>query len=94
MQRVAQRCNVPTTEDLLASLGFGDVTLQQALNRLREEMRLLAEQQQAPPSNEEVAAALLPSRDRGAGPFRRRRGDPWAGGLGLPPRWLLQSAAG
>ena len=63
MQRVAQRCNVPTTEDLLASLGFGDVTLQQALNRLREEMRLLAEQQQAPPSNEDVAAALLPSRD-------------------------------
>ena len=26
-------------------------------------MRLLAEQQQAPPSNEDVAAALLPSRD-------------------------------
>ena len=39
------------------------VTLQQALNRLREEIRLLAEQDQAPPSNEELARALSSPRD-------------------------------
>ena len=61
--QVAQRCNVPTSEDLLASLGFGAVTLQQVVNRLREEIRLLAEQHVPPPTNEEVARALVPSRD-------------------------------
>ncbi len=38
--KVAQRCNLQSTEDLLASLGFGAITLQQVLNRLREEVRL------------------------------------------------------
>ena len=40
MKKVAERCNLNNTEDLLASLGFGAVTLQQVLNRLREEVRL------------------------------------------------------
>ena len=63
MARVAQRCNVASTDDLLACLGFGAVTLHQVLNRLREEIRLLAEQDSQPPSNEEVARALVPSRE-------------------------------
>ena len=63
MARVAQRCNVGSTDDLLASLGFGAVTLQQVLNRFREEIRLIAEQDSTPPSNEEVARALVPPRE-------------------------------
>ncbi|MED5382948.1 MAG: TGS domain-containing protein, partial [Cyanobacteriota bacterium] len=63
MARVAQRCNVSSTDDLLASLGFGAVTLHQVINRLREEIRLLAERQIAPPSNEELARALVPPKD-------------------------------
>ncbi|MFN9629252.1 MAG: RelA/SpoT family protein [Cyanobacteriota bacterium] len=58
MGRVARRCNLLGTEDLLASLGFGGVTLQQVVNRLREEIRLAAATAAAPPSNEEVAAGV------------------------------------
>jgi (p)ppGpp synthase/HD superfamily hydrolase len=57
MARVARRCNLMGTEDLLASLGFGGVTLQQVVNRLREEIRLAAATATPPPSNEEVAAS-------------------------------------
>ena len=63
MVRVAQRCNVVTTEDLLASLGFGAVTLQQVLNRFREEIRLQAQEEEEPLSNEEVARALVAPKD-------------------------------
>ncbi|MFN6345198.1 MAG: RelA/SpoT family protein, partial [Cyanobium sp.] len=40
LARVSRRCNLISTEDLLATLGFGGVTLQQVVNRLREEIRL------------------------------------------------------
>ncbi len=40
MKRVAQRCNLKTTDDLLASLGYGGLTLHQVLNKLREEIKL------------------------------------------------------
>ena len=43
MAKVAKRCNLVGTEDLLAALGFGGVTLHQVLNRLREEIRLASE---------------------------------------------------
>lgn len=36
MQAVAERCNYQTVEDLLAALGYGEVTLNQIVNRLRE----------------------------------------------------------
>ena len=38
--KVAHRCNLQSTEDLLAGLGFGALTLHQVINRLREEIRL------------------------------------------------------
>ncbi|MFY8150050.1 MAG: RelA/SpoT family protein, partial [Prochlorococcaceae cyanobacterium] len=56
--RVARRCNLVGTEDLLASLGFGGVTLHQVLNRLREEIRLATEAAAPVLSNEEVAAGV------------------------------------
>jgi RelA/SpoT family (p)ppGpp synthetase len=58
MARVARRCNLVGTDDLLASLGFGGVTLQQVVNRLREEIRLVAAIATPPPSNEAVAAGV------------------------------------
>ena len=72
LARVAQRCNVPTTDDLLAALGFGTVTLHQVINRLREEIRLQAEQAEPLPGNDELARSLSASttdaeRSRGDG---------------------------
>ena len=58
MAKVAKRCNLVGTEDLLASLGFGGVTLQQVLNRLREEIRLASAAAAPVLSNEQVAAAV------------------------------------
>ena len=55
MARVARRCNLVATEDLLAALGFGGVTLHQVLNRLREELRLASAESEPELSNEEVA---------------------------------------
>ncbi len=55
MAKVARRCNLIGTEDLLASLGFGGVTLHQVLNRLREELRLASESAVQPLSNEDLA---------------------------------------
>ncbi len=59
MTRVAERCNVQTTEDLLAALGFGAVTLQQTLNRLREEIRLQTVEPEQTMSNADVAKHLV-----------------------------------
>ena len=74
MAQVARRCNLVGTEDLLASLGFGGVTLHQVLNRLREEIRLASAVEASPKSNEELAAEvaaqgemLVPSPTHGAG---------------------------
>jgi RelA/SpoT family (p)ppGpp synthetase len=55
MAKVARRCNLVGTEDLLAAIGFGGVTLHQVLNRLREELRLASESAAPQLSNEELA---------------------------------------
>ncbi|MGB8699778.1 MAG: bifunctional (p)ppGpp synthetase/guanosine-3',5'-bis(diphosphate) 3'-pyrophosphohydrolase [Thermosynechococcaceae cyanobacterium] len=39
MQSVAERCNYQSPEDLLAGLGYGEVTLNLVVNRLRETIR-------------------------------------------------------
>ena len=39
MQTVVQRCNYHSVEDLLAALGYGEVTLNQVVNRLREAVK-------------------------------------------------------
>jgi guanosine-3',5'-bis(diphosphate) 3'-pyrophosphohydrolase len=66
MERVARRCNLVSTEDLLAALGFGGVTLHQMLNRLREELRLASEAAAPVLSNEELARNLSAQREQGA----------------------------
>ncbi len=58
MAKVARRCNLVGTEDLLAAIGFGGVTLQQALNRLREEIRLASAAAVPVLSNEELARSV------------------------------------
>ena len=58
MKKVAHRCNLKTTEDLLASLGFGGLTLHQVLNRLREEIKIQTEEIKNE-SNAEVAKSLI-----------------------------------
>ena len=74
MTRVAERCNLHSTEDLLAALGFGAVTLHQVLNRLREEVRLQTEAEAQPLSNEDVARKLVEQQAEGT-PARERPGD-------------------
>jgi len=44
MRKVANRFNLKNTEDLLASLGYGGITLHQVLNRLREEIKKISEE--------------------------------------------------
>jgi len=67
MARVARRCNLTGTDDLLAALGFGGVTLHQVLNRLREEIRLATATAAPVPSNEQVAAGVAAAAAAGAG---------------------------
>jgi RelA/SpoT family (p)ppGpp synthetase len=58
MAKVARRCNLISSEDLLAAIGFGGVTLQQVLNRLREELRLANAAAEPAPSNEDLARSV------------------------------------
>ena len=59
MQKVVERCNLKSTEDLLASLGFGGLTLHQVLNRLREEIRIQNTTAEVNLTNEDVAQELV-----------------------------------
>jgi guanosine-3',5'-bis(diphosphate) 3'-pyrophosphohydrolase len=58
MAKVSRRCNLLGTDDLLASLGFGGVTLHQVLNRLREELRLASAAAVPELSNEQLARTV------------------------------------
>ena len=66
MARVARRCNLVGTDDLLAAIGFGGVTLHQVLNRLREELRLASEAAAPVLSNEELARNVSTQREQPA----------------------------
>nr|WP_036910060.1 bifunctional (p)ppGpp synthetase/guanosine-3',5'-bis(diphosphate) 3'-pyrophosphohydrolase [Prochlorococcus marinus] len=63
MTKVATRCNLKSTDDLLAALGFGAVTLHQILNRLQEEIRLQNMNQVSPETNAKVAQDISDRRD-------------------------------
>lgn len=66
MARAARRCNLISSEDLLASIGFGGVTLQQVLNRLREELRLASAAASPVLSNEDLARSVTAQADQAA----------------------------
>ena len=51
MQSVAERCNYHSVDDLLAALGYGEVTLNLVVNRMRETVKTL---QPIPPATEET----------------------------------------
>ena len=48
ISKVAERCNLKNTDDLLAALGFGALTLNQVINRFKEEIKT----QTQPPESE------------------------------------------
>ena len=58
LTKVAERCNLKSTEDLLAALGFGALTLHQVLNRLREEKKIQADTPEAELSDNELASQV------------------------------------
>jgi guanosine-3',5'-bis(diphosphate) 3'-pyrophosphohydrolase len=57
MQVVAERCNYHSVDDLLAALGYGEVTLNHAVNRLRDAVKALQpiEERQSPETLESEA---------------------------------------
>lgn len=59
MQIVANRCNYQTPDDLLAALGYGEVTLNSVANRLRETIR--SQQAEAEPATSDLTDVNLPT---------------------------------
>lgn len=62
VQAVAERCNYHSVDDLLAGLGYGEVTLNLIVNRLRETVKA-----QQPVADVPVAANVTPRRGFSAG---------------------------
>jgi GTP diphosphokinase / guanosine-3',5'-bis(diphosphate) 3'-diphosphatase len=60
LQGVAQKCNYQTAEDLLAGLGYGEVTLNHVVNRIREAVKTTVE--------DNVTELLLPKKSNPATP--------------------------
>ena len=58
MAKASVRCSFKSIEDLLASLGFGGITLNQVINKLREEIHLQNVVPEATLSNEDVAQKI------------------------------------
>ena len=87
MKKVAERCTLHATEDLLAALGFGAITLQQVLNRLREEIRLqnltIGEELQP---NTDLASKLVAQSELSPAKAHSPEGDPIIGVEGLDYR--------
>ncbi|HEY9752600.1 MAG TPA: bifunctional (p)ppGpp synthetase/guanosine-3',5'-bis(diphosphate) 3'-pyrophosphohydrolase, partial [Coleofasciculaceae cyanobacterium] len=63
MQTAAERCNYQSVDDLLAAIGYGEITLNYALNRLREAVK--AEQRlTADPQATDAQVLVLPTPPR------------------------------
>ena len=56
--KVAERCNLKSTEDLLAALGFGALTVHQVINRFREEIKILNQVPETELSDLELATQI------------------------------------
>ncbi|MEG4860107.1 bifunctional (p)ppGpp synthetase/guanosine-3',5'-bis(diphosphate) 3'-pyrophosphohydrolase [Microcoleus sp. K1-B6] len=60
MQSVAQRCNYHSVEDLIAGLGYGEVTLNLVVNRLRDLVKVQQKIESAPAGGQELPQ-LIPA---------------------------------
>jgi GTP diphosphokinase / guanosine-3',5'-bis(diphosphate) 3'-diphosphatase len=69
MQATAERCNYQSPDDLLAAIGYGEVTLNSVLNRLREAIK--ARQPIAPVVKEESLETLLRPANAATAPINR-----------------------
>ncbi len=85
MKKVALRCNLKTTDDLLASLGFGGLTLHQVLNRFREEIKIQTEEIKSE-SNTEIAKTLINKNNSSTSKININNKSPIAGVEGLDYR--------
>ncbi len=85
MQAAAERCNYHSVDDLLAALGYGELTLNHTINRLREEIKV--RQPIAPAANpleaEDVRALLNPNPVSPTRPAHRHHDSPIVGVEGL-----------
>lgn len=86
MSKVSERCNYHSTDDLLAGLGFGAVTLQQVLNRLREEIRLQNETPHKNITEVDVAQQFSTPTELLTSRSTHREGEPILGVEGLDYR--------
>ncbi|MBD1913437.1 MULTISPECIES: bifunctional (p)ppGpp synthetase/guanosine-3',5'-bis(diphosphate) 3'-pyrophosphohydrolase [unclassified Leptolyngbya] len=78
----AERCNYHSVDDLLAALGYGEITLNLVVNRLREEIK--ARQPIAPASHQEDINNLIPlPTTQPARPVNRSSDSPIVGVEGL-----------
>ena len=82
MQKVAERCNLYTVNDLLAAVGFGALTIHQVANRIREEIRLQTKHL-SPPKPQPVPTTPAPSSRDLSATADQLRGNPILGVDGL-----------
>ena len=80
MQITAQRCNYQSVDDLIADLGYGEVTLNQVVNRLRE---VIKEQQPVEEVTQQQEIANLSSSLTTEVPISKGSKSPIAGVEGL-----------
>ncbi|KKZ12424.1 MAG: (p)ppGpp synthetase [Candidatus Synechococcus spongiarum SP3] len=80
-QKVVERCNLYTVNDLLAAVGFGALTIHQVANRLREEIRLQSHHGSQP--QPDPAATPAPSSRELSATADQLRGHPILGVDGL-----------
>jgi len=77
MQTVAEKCNYHSVDDLLAALGYGEVTLNNVVNRLREVVK--AKQ----PLETDIQLPLITPPPTAKPPANFNKGEPIAGVEGL-----------
>mgnify|MGYP002776993532 FL=1 len=84
MRSTAERCNYHSVDDLLSALGYGEVTLNTVVNRLREAVKAQQPIEQIQDTEEEAAQLALPAiAPAKAPPFTPGKAAPIAGVEGL-----------
>jgi len=84
MQSVAERCNYQNAEDLLAALGYGEVTLNLVVNRLRDAVKASQPLETEPEAIEDLLPSLPTARE--TSDQWTIKGEPIAGVEGLMHR--------